>query len=527
MLVPGAEVRSSTAGDPGANNWVEVQHAESGCPYYWNTATQEVAWTKPADRNAFARPLVPAPEPQPVRGVEIDQVRVELRSEQVRTLQRKLTAGAPITLPPSAPPGPGAPPSFTPPAGGGPLSAAGQPPTAGSKLSSTSPAASADNVLPAPRVAQQKVPGGAPADGLMAHRLRALPHLARNMGLITSALYLWVGIIMIINEAYRSGTDITTTINGDADVRIYWATSSVSVLIILISLFGGAGMFAFEYWTFRPGRARVAPVMWKVRVASYAALSLPGWLVGTPLMPPVLPATFCALTAMVNFGALWSRLPTEKEWAWAWFGSASEKKKADDAGSRYRFPFGATAPFDYLSGAFWVGWIRAQFERDRLPRLVFLTWYTLLNVAIGVHAFYRHGMSEKGKALRGDAFLACITEDAVRPVAVTASTSDSCPDGSDPVQIPDNEILQENGFGWAGYPVAKMFGQLLNLNCAVFMVPVIRSLVCWLHNLTSITAPRHMQWIRFVLPLDKNIVFHKAVAKYYLLFAAFMHAPRM
>ena len=57
--------------------------------------------------------------------------------------------------------------------------------------------------------------------------------------------------------------------------------------------------------------------------------------------------------------------------------------------------------------------------------------------------------------------------------------------------------VQEDGFGWQGYPVAKMFGQLLNLNCSLLMLPVIRSLVRWMHDLTSISGPAWYATLRY------------------------------
>ena len=84
-------------------------------------------------------------------------------------------------------------------------------------------------------------------------------------------------------------------------------------------------------------------------------------------------------------------------------------------------------------------------------------------------------------------------------------------DAADGVIAGPFRILLERGTGhW--YPVAKGFGQLLNLNCAVMIVPVVRSVVKWLHDLTSISAPWYLRWIPYVLQLDKNIVTHKVRA---------------
>ena len=53
------------------------------------------------------------------------------------------------------------------------------------------------------------------------------------------------------------------------------------------------------------------------------------------------------------------------------------------------------------------------------------------------------------------------------------------------------------------YPFAKGFGQLLNLNCMLLLLPVIRSLVAWLHNNTSRDklVPLWLRWVPHVLPV--------------------------
>ena len=334
---------------------------------------------------------------------------------------------------------------------------------------------------------------------------------------------MWTAIAVIANFPYRTGVDTEEDINGVPGVEIEWETSSLTLFVFFVDFFGGAFMFAFEYWTFARPTVQVAPWLWKFRAAAYFILALPGFLSSSRLMPPILPSIFYTLTSIVNVGSLFSQLPTEKEWAWPWFGSKSEKKKVEEAGGKYD-TFGG-----FLRSCCSLKGITAKFEKGQLPRLIFLTWYTCLNIALGVHAYVRHGSSEKGKALRGDEFYACIEGDdgeitAIRPVAVTSSVDVDCPNGNEPVLIPANEVLQDVGFGWAGYPVAKAFGQLLNLNCAMLILPVIRSLVRILHDLTSINGPPCLRWIAFVFPLDKNIVWHKAVAKYFLLTSVFMHA---
>eukprot|EP00499_Haloplacidia_sp_CaronLabIsolate_P010486 CAMPEP_0196776414 /NCGR_PEP_ID=MMETSP1104-20130614/4613_1 /TAXON_ID=33652 /ORGANISM="Cafeteria sp., Strain Caron Lab Isolate" /LENGTH=852 /DNA_ID=CAMNT_0042146585 /DNA_START=20 /DNA_END=2578 /DNA_ORIENTATION=- len=60
---------------------------------------------------------------------------------------------------------------------------------------------------------------------------------------------------------------------------------------------------------------------------------------------------------------------------------------------------------------------------------------------------------------------------------------------------------------WA--PWAKACGQLLNFNCALIALPVVRSVIKFFHN-RSISS--NSSWAN-VIPLHKNVVFHKLVAK--------------
>ena len=91
----------------------------------------------------------------------------------------------------------------------------------------------------------------------------------------------------------------------------------------------GVLLFLFEYWTFGFASVKVWPWLWNVRVVAYAVCALPGIFTffGQRLMPVFLPALYCTITCAVNIGATRAQLPTQKEWAWPWFGSKSEKKK--------------------------------------------------------------------------------------------------------------------------------------------------------------------------------------------------------
>ena len=97
-------------------------------------------------------------------------------------------------------------------------------------------------------------------------------------------------------------------------------------------------------------------------------------------------------------------------------------------------------------------------------RTIFLIWYSTLNAVLYTEAYYRHKGSPVGLALRGEAFFVCAGPDGLTRPCVEGPTS--VPAGPLPV-------LQDVGAGVA-YPYAKGFGQLLNLNCALMLLPVFR-----------------------------------------------------
>jgi predicted ferric reductase len=174
---------------------------------------------------------------------------------------------------------------------------------------------------------------------------------------------------------------------------------------------------------------------------------------------------------------------------------------------------------------------------SKLPRYVFLLFYAALNLYLWIDAYVRHDNSPKGRALRGEDYLACFHSLGVVTVPVDSTpvpvpgadqlgrTRVPCAHDSVPgmVLVQGSALLRSVGTGkW--YPVAKGFGQLLNLNCCVLILPVLRSVVMWLHNATSMHAPWYLKWVPYVLQLDKNIVFHKACAKYAILLSVLGHA---
>jgi len=272
---------------------------------------------------------------------------------------------------------------------------------------------------------------------------------------------------------------------------------------------------------------RVQLVYWKVRVAAYGVFALPGYAAFflDDLMPVLLPAIFSTITCLVNAAACMATLPDEKAWRWSICGGGDAHKAAEQGGK-------APGLFDKLNP-------RELFEQGQLPRFIFLSSYVLLNLLVGGHAYFRHALSEKGKALRGEPFLGCPVadraygEDGISPLPVCwwlvpCPAGGTCANGQPPVEVPAAEppLLQTFwvGFGWLGYPGAKAMGQLLNLNCAILLTPVTHSLITKAHDITSIYGPPWLRWLSFVIPFDKAVTFHKACAKYFILPCVFIHA---
>ena len=74
-------------------------------------------------------------------------------------------------------------------------------------------------------------------------------------------------------------------------------------------------------------------------------------------------------------------------------------------------------------------------------------------------------------------------------------------------------------------PWAKGFGAMLDLNCAMIVVPVSRTLLRMLYNRSTADQgcfARSLRRLLFFIPIDQNILFHKIIARF-ILFAAAGH----
>ena len=535
-------------------DWQIVE--DPGGTYYWNTVTQAVSWTQPDWPTSGPPP--PAAKPphksqRPPGAVGADARNqamndpaymsiVNKNATNMRTLQKGLSnLDVAVRMPPTTavPPAPYAnpkgfanlpPPSgySAPPPGGGapPLPSRGPPPNGGAPPipSRGGPPPSGGGPPkggPPPGGGGAPPKGGAPPSGgggggrgggdkakppeptAMQHRLRAIPYYARNVGLLTSTVEVWLGIIMLVTPEYLDGVET------DFLPETFNQPSPYGGAMCACCLLGGAFMFAFESYTFMRQTVYVMPWLWKLRTGLYACLALPGFFTAydSQLMPPLIGSIFCLFSALLNAVSTLAELPNAKQWGWVWYtSSAANKKKAELVRSVSEItPLGLVAgiPQRFIE----------LFEQGKLVRTVFLLWYSTLNLVLYVEAYYRHKGSPVGLALRGEAFFVCTGADGlIRPCIEGPTSSPAGP-------LP---ILQEVGAGNA-YPYAKGFGQLLNLNCALMLLPVFRKGVRYLHDISALKGSR-FNFIQYILPLDKNIVGHKMIAKYWIFFSVWGHA---
>ena len=360
--------------------------------------------------------------------------------------------------------------------------------------------------------------------------------LARNFACISLGINFWVGFACISTPPYRDGA--VAQIQGTVrDVSVNYP-SPYGILAAFFLMCGSVGMAAFERWTWMQPleQVRVDPWTFNLRIVAYALLSLPGFFVAFgddhPLMPPFIGSICFAATALLFGLSRGAEPPNPKDWQWDWFKDDTRKtQKAVQLGGNSRSSDGG--PFSTVRRI-----VVEAFERNVLGRTVFLLLYTTLNVVLWIEAAYRHGQSNLGRMLRGEEFWLC--QEPLGPCcgsgkcgeAATATRFGPLPillPGSDP----RSQTQSQSGIG-AGtwYPIAKGFGQLLNLNCAVMLLPVIRTAVMKVHDATSLRSKgAHSSWLDILLanlpalvPVDKNVVFHKACAKYFIFASVFGHA---
>ena len=304
--------------------------------------------------------------------------------------------------------------------------------------------------------------GNAVVDSPRSHRFRALPYLARNMACISIVIQLWGGIITLASPVYRVGVDEP---NG-LDIVL---PSPYGIAVGLMGVLSAVLMASFERWSWMRDEGLVMPWLWSARVVLYIGFAMPGLFAvissSSPLMPPFLGSICFLLTGLMQLLSLWlSVLPTAKEWGWLWFSQSKSKKKTQQE-------LGTTDDsFREVVLRAPIRIVKQALEQNTFGRTLFLVLYVALNAGLYAEAYLRHERSNIGRALRGESFYACDG----RPCPTDTDG------GTGGVLIPPTPLLQPppEGVG-AGkwFPVAKGFGQLLNLNCAVMLLPVVRSAV--------------------------------------------------
>ena len=512
---------ASYSGTPLPPGWVKVASPQGD--YFHNTTTNETSWSAPLpadnryrdmygskraqvetlrkslgvlDAAVYLPPSAPLPPtnlpPNPYPPFPPPQPGTERRLQVPMNAMERISRGPPP--PPSGPP-----PNAPPPPGGPPP---GPPPAAPPK---------APPMDRGPKEEKEALPK-------WKHRLRAFPMLARNFAMIGCGLNFWGGFIILSVDLYRDGINNTS-------VLIYPSPYGVPMGLWCMGIGLGSGLF--ERWSWmRPQAVHVMPWLWNLRAVMYIGFAVPGFLMltqPTPLLPPFMGALIFFAAGVLNLISCFGVLPNEKEWAWPWFGETkANKAKKEEEGAKFDTFFDLVIMCPYRTCC-------TAFEQNTLGRSLFLAVYFSLNVVLFIHAYDRHGNSNKGKALRGEAFYLCGTPPNAAPCPVTMGcySAETCPSGATltgpiPLLQPPSETSGGVNAGvW--FPVAKGFGQLLNLNCAIMILPVFRKAVMKMHDITSLRKSGFLAWLPVFVPFDKNVVFHKAVAKYFIVACVFGH----
>ena len=126
-----------------------------------------------------------------------------------------------------------------------------------------------------------------------------------------------------------------------------------------------------------------------------------------------------------------------------------------------------------------AAWWRLKRQQDESGKIVFIAVYVLINVALFVW--------------RLDQFYGKVG---------------ACPEALPAAQqgTEQEKVACLSLYG----PWAKAFGMLLNFNCSAILYPVLKKFIAWLNNKTFRQGKRS---IATYIPLRKNVVFHKVIAK--------------
>ena len=212
----------------------------------------------------------------------------------------------------------------------------------------------------------------------------------------------------------------------------------------------GVGMFSYEkYW----GGSRDGSKM-PTRGIVYAALLI-----------------FLCFGVPTAFGASWVLCVAIANFVAARNGEKYEAPKKRKAKKQEKVQ-NSMAVGQLSLGAQLVRWVRLQKEQNSTGTLVFMFLYAAANVVIFVNALI---------------------------VWVEKNNN-----------FPENERLSQYA------PLAKAFGNFLDFNCAIIVVPVLRTMIRWLYKASTANEgcfAKFLRGILFFVPLDKNLSFHKIIAK--------------
>lgn len=292
-------------------------------------------------------------------------------------------------------------------------------------------------------------------------------HLAWNMGLITTCAMSVLGIIVVVMGSYNSPPS--------------WVWIGLYAFVL-----GTCGAIAEFFF----GQGRIDSRV-PARAIAYFCASIYQFFA----WPTALTGFCCLVTAAVNFGAAYTQeevVPDPKDTPTsqlaALFGGCCtccgcEKPparpvskyapqaalaEADDeaAGGGDRSGFGAVCDF-------FASYVDTLRREGKVGRYVFYLVYFTINVFLWFYAFAT--------------FSSALAE------------------------TPINSRLS----GWI--PPAKGFGYMLNMNCALIVVPMLRSMLRWLYNRSTqdhTWSSRALRNVLLFVPVDFSLAIHRMIAGY-------------
>jgi len=139
-------------------------------------------------------------------------------------------------------------------------------------------------------------------------------------------------------------------------------------------------------------------------------------------------------------------------------------------------------------------------QQSQGKKYLFLAIYVLFNVVYCIYwaAYYSAAVKLFNEAAAQQTNIG----DALSAEDVLQIVQDNTRPGDEPIVLTD----------W--FPLAKMFGNLLDINCAFILLPVCRSFISQLYNISTDqrAGARCCNFILSFMPLDKALEFHKLCA---------------